>query len=109
MRKIPTRLAMVAAVTPLQLLAAPAVGIHVGMDLPPGPDNPRNSEGAFLPLRDGRILFAYSRYYGDSSNDNAPADIAARYSSDNGRTWTTNDEIIVREPRSLSLYAPKTI
>ena len=105
MRKIPTRLAMVAAVTPLQLLAAPAAGIHVGMDLPPGPDNPRNSEGAFLPLRDGRILFAYSRYYGDSSNDNAPADIAARYSSDNGRTWTTNDEIIVRNEGGLNVMS----
>ena len=95
-RKIPAFLAMAAAIAPLQLLSAPAAGIHVGMELPPGPDNPRNSEGAFLPLQDGRILFAYSRYYGDSSDDDASADIAARYSSDNGRTWTTNDEIIVR-------------
>ena len=26
-------------------------------EIAPGPGNPRNSEGAFLTLRDGRILF----------------------------------------------------
>ena len=74
----------------------PARGVHVGLELPPGPNNPRNSEGAFMPLKDGRILFAYSRYYGNSNADHAPAEIAARYSSDKGRSWTTNDEIIVK-------------
>ena len=97
--------AMAAAASPLQLLAAPAAGIHVGMELPPGPDNPRNSEGAFLPLKDGRILFAYSRYYGDSRHDNATADIAARYSSDLGRTWTTHDEIIVRNEGGMNVMS----
>jgi len=32
-------------------------------------NNPRNSEGAFITLADGRILFAYSRYYGSSWSD----------------------------------------
>ena len=80
----------------LTALAVPAPGVHIGLELPPGPNNPRNSEGAFMPLKDGRIMFAYSRYYGKSSSDHATADIAARYSSDKGRTWTTNDEIIVK-------------
>jgi hypothetical protein len=30
------------------------------LELPPGPGNPRNSEGAFVTLKDGRILFVYS-------------------------------------------------
>ena len=34
----------------------------VSLDLVPGPDNPRNSEGAFLTLPEGEILYAYSRY-----------------------------------------------
>ena len=38
--------------------AAPAPGVHIGLELPPGPNNPRNSEGAFMPLKDGRIMFA---------------------------------------------------
>lgn len=38
-------------------------------------ENPRNSEGAFLTLRDGRILFVYSRFKGKSCADAASADI----------------------------------
>ena len=44
--------------------------------IPPAPDNPRNSEGAFLRGKQGEILFAYSRYHGDSSHDHAACDIA---------------------------------
>ena len=40
-----------------------------------------------MPLKDGRIMFAYSRYYGTSSSDHATADLAVRYSSDKGATW----------------------
>ena len=46
------------------------------LDLAPGEDNPRNSEGAFLTLRDGRTAFLYSRYRGTSSGDHAYAEIA---------------------------------
>jgi len=85
--------------------ANPAVGVHIGLELPPGPNNPRNSEGAFLPLKDGRILFAYSRYYGTSKSDHATADIAARYSSDKGKTWTANDEIIVKNEGGMNVMS----
>jgi hypothetical protein len=64
-------------------------------DLETGPDNPRNSEGAFLELRDGRLVFAYTRFYG-GGEDNAGADIAAIYSSDSGLTWSKTPEIIVK-------------
>ena len=50
----------------------------------PGDDNPRNGEGDFLRLRDGRILFAYSRYTGDDREDDCPCDIAAVLSDDGG-------------------------
>lgn len=65
------------------------------LSLPARPGNPRNSEGAFVTLRDGRILFAYSRYLGDDWQDHATAVIAARESADGGRTWTANDRILV--------------
>lgn len=67
------------------------------LDLAPGADNPRNSEGAFLDLKDGRILFVYSRYTGDDGEDYAPSDIAARYSSDGGETWSSEDRILFRK------------
>lgn len=46
------------------------------LDLAPGAGNPRNSEGSFLKLKDGRIAFVYSRYKGGDSDDHAYAEIA---------------------------------
>ena len=89
----------------LPLLADPAPGIKIALELKPGPDNPRNSEGAFMPLKDGRILFAYSRYNGTSRHDHASADIAARYSSDQGATWTDKDEIIVKNHGGMNVMS----
>ena len=89
----------------LSSLADPASGVKIALELKPGPDNPRNSEGAFLPLKDGRIMFAYSRYYGTSSSDHATADIAARYSSDKGATWTDKDEILVRNHGGMNVMS----
>jgi len=63
--------------------------------LPHGPGNPRNSEGAFIAGRDGRILFAYTRYRGESWSDHAQADIVARTSTDDGRTWDSQDRLLV--------------
>ena len=45
------------AATLLLLPAAEPVTINL---LPPGPGNPRNTEGDFVRLKDGRILFIYS-------------------------------------------------
>ena len=89
----------------LSAFADPAPGVSVALELKPGPDNPRNSEGAFIRLKDGRIMFAYSRYYGKSSSDHATADIAARYSSDKGATWTDKDEIIVKNHGGMNVMS----
>ncbi len=51
--------------------------------------NPRNSEGSFLMLKDGRIAFAYSRYFGNSDHDNADCNICVVYSYDGGKTFDT--------------------
>ena len=59
--------------------------------------NPRNSEGSFIHLRDGRIGFFYSRYCADSSHDNANADIAVVYSADNGESWS-EPQIVFKGP-----------
>jgi len=62
--------------------------------LPPGRGNPRNSEGDFLRLKDGIVMFVYTRFVGGASDD-SPAELAARYSGDGGRTWTPNDLTVV--------------
>jgi len=57
------------------------------IDIPHGKDNGRNSEGAFATLRDGRLVFVYTRYNTDEWADQAHADLAVRHSADDGRTW----------------------
>ena len=69
---------------------------NVVLELPPSRHNPRNSEGAFVNLKDGRILFAYSKFNKKLGSDDDPAEIAVRYSSDRGCTWSVRDRIIVK-------------
>ncbi|MEY4939683.1 MAG: hypothetical protein RIQ93_1418 [Verrucomicrobiota bacterium] len=92
-------LAMALAFAPGPVAAGPAYEppSHRVLDLPPGPGNPRNSEGAFVELRDGRILFVYSRFLGESHSDHAKATLAARTSRDDGATWS--DDAIIATPR----------
>jgi predicted neuraminidase len=49
-------------------------------------ENPRQSEGDIVVLRDGILLAAWSDFYG-GSNDHAGARISAAKSTDGGRTW----------------------
>ena len=63
--------------------------IKVAALLPPGTDNPRNSEGSFILLDDGRIAYAYSRYTGNTWHDHGECEIACVYSYDNGETFDT--------------------
>ena len=83
----------------------PAPGVKIVLELRPGPDNPRNSEGAFMPLKDGRIMFAYTRYYGSSGHDHATADIVARYSSDMGATWSNEDEMLFKNHGGMNVMS----
>ena len=67
---------------------------EIVLQLDPSPGNERNSEGAFADIDDGRIMFAYTRFYGGSA-DHAKAEIAARFSDDQGCSWTEEDAIIL--------------
>ncbi|WP_414663606.1 sialidase family protein [Horticoccus sp. 23ND18S-11] len=76
------------------------------LELPPVPGNPRNSEGAFLTLRDGRLLFVYSHFLGDSGSDHAKARLAARHSADAGETWSADTFIpIPQEEKAMNVMS----
>jgi len=77
----------------------------ITLELNPGENNPRNSEGDFVTLDDGRVMFVYSKYVGESSSDHAPASLAARYSADGGSTWTQDDEIIVPNEGGMNVMS----
>jgi predicted neuraminidase len=82
----------------LTTLAAGAPGAAGGVEftdlLPPGPGNPRNTEGSFVQLRNGSLLFAYTKFTGGGA-DHDSAHIATRTSRDEGRTWGSEDQVLV--------------
>ena len=55
--------------------------------VPASVGNPRNTEGDIVELADGRLLLAWSDFYGGEMPDHAPARISAKISDDQGRTW----------------------
>lgn len=67
-------------------------------------NNPRNSEGSFIRLKDDRILYVYSRFEG-SSSDHAPARLMGRFSSDNGKTWTPKDRLVIDREGDMNVMS----
>lgn len=62
--------------------------------LPPGKENPRNSEGDFIQLKNGRILFVYTHFTG-GGGDHSHGHLASRFSDDGGRTWSKESETVI--------------
>ena len=69
--------------------------IETALVLAPGDNNPRNSEGDFIPLKDGRILFVYTRFTGGKGSDHDKAELVSRVSANGGKTWSEKDELVV--------------
>ena len=79
-------------------------GKEVTLTLAPSKDNPRNSEGSFVSLKDGRILFVYTHFTA-GAGDHAKAHLAGRYSHDGGKTWTTEDEVILKNEGDMNVMS----
>ncbi|MBI0399535.1 sialidase family protein [Cyclobacterium marinum] len=79
--------------------------IKTVLQLDPGENNPRNSEGDFIRLKDGRIMFIYTHFTGSSSSDFGSAHLAARFSRDNGQTWTDQDKVIVPNDGKMNVMS----
>lgn len=67
--------------------------------------NPRNGEGSFIRLKDGRIMYAYTRYIGEDWVDDAVACISACYSADDGETWTAPVTILEKPEDALNIMS----
>jgi sialidase-1 len=88
------------------LLATPSSGQpQVTLQINPGPNNPRNSEGDFVTLKDGRIMFIYTHFVGNTASDFGNSHLAARYSSDGGATWTTEDEVVIENEGAMNVMS----
>jgi hypothetical protein len=74
------------------------------MELPPSDENPRNSEGDFVQLTDGRILFVYTHFTG-SGSDFGAAHLASRMSDDQGASWSEEDVVIVPNEGGMNVMS----
>ncbi len=75
------------------------------LQMPPGDDNPRNSECDFVTLSNGNILLVYSHYTGKSSSDHATAFLASRISKDGGKTWSVQDELVLKNEGKMNIMS----
>ncbi|WP_154852561.1 sialidase family protein [Cyclobacterium xiamenense] len=83
-----------------QLRNPSEIVLHVGKD----GKTPRNSEGSFISLAGGTILFAYSKFENESG-DHARAHIAGRFSEDGGSTWTEHDDVILQNEGDMNVMS----
>ncbi|MCD6598395.1 MAG: exo-alpha-sialidase [Bacteroidales bacterium] len=79
-------------------------GKEITLLLEPQEGNPRNSEGDFIKLKDGRLLFVYTHFTG-GTGDHASAYLAGRYSNDNGKTWTKEDITVISNEGSMNIMS----
>jgi sialidase-1 len=75
------------------------------LTLPHTPGNSRNSEGAFVTLKDGRILFAYTRYTAGTGQDDDSADLATLVSADAGQTWSAEPRLLMAREDARNLMS----
>jgi len=79
-------------------------GKEVTLRLEPTSKNPRNSEGDFIKLKDGRILFVYT-HFTEGSGDHASAYLAGRFSDDSGKTWRNEDVMILPNEGGMNIMS----
>ena len=96
---------IVSAVTLLSLPTKAADSENEGvLDINPTHDNPRNSEGSFVTLKSGRILFIYTRFQGGAA-DESPAQLVSICSDDGGRTWSREPRTVVENPPGANVMS----
>lgn len=55
--------------------------------VPVGIHNPRNTEAAIIPLKNGSLLLGWTEFYASDGADHGLARISGKISTDGGRTW----------------------
>lgn len=102
--KIPLRPICLAFLFPLSPIAAVELSPVVSLELSVSEGNPRNTEGDFVALKDGSLLFVYTRFSGGGS-DHDRADLVSRISPDGGKTWSSENKTVVGNESGLNVMS----
>lgn len=82
---------------------------HQVFDIPPGPGNPRNSEGVFITLKSGKILYLYTYFYA-TADDHGAARIVSISSDDQGKTWSSDLQTVVENDAAcMNVMSPSAL
>jgi hypothetical protein len=81
---------------------------RITLQLDPTARHPRRSEGSFVTLASGRVLFAYARFE-RSASDFGRATIVARHSDDAGCTWSASDRLLVPCEGEVNVMSPSLL
>ena len=81
--------------------------LHEEIICPVGEDNPRNGDGSITELTDGRLLLAWSDFYGGQS-DFSPARVSGRHSGDGGRNWS-DKFTVVENTAAMNTFNPSLL
>lgn len=65
----------------------------------------RTGEGAFLRLKDGSLIHAYTEYCGGNIGDHGEANIAAIFSHDEGETWGEHRLLLRKDEDALNIMS----
>ena len=71
---------------------------------PPGVGNPRNSEGDFVRLASGRMLYVYTKFESGTS-DHASATLVSRCSDDMAATWSDDDVTVIENEGDMNVMS----
>lgn len=96
--RIPSLLALLLA------CSLPLLADEVVLELGVSEGNPRNTEGDFIALKDGRLLLVYTRFTGGGGDHDA-ADLVSRVSGDGGKTWSTENRSVVANDSGFNVMS----
>lgn len=88
-----TVMGFVLCLTGPNAIAAGEAPFHLTV-APVGQNNPRNSEAAIIPLKDGSLLLGWTEFYAGNGADHGPARISGKVSKDGGKTWGEKKTLI---------------
>lgn len=77
---------------------------RIVLEIQPSKEYPRNSEGSFVTLKSGRILYFYTQFFG-GADDHSAARIVSVHSDDDGLTWSAKPETILDNPSGANVMS----